>query len=299
MTELNYHHLYYFYVVAREGSIARATRVLGLAQPTVSGQIRTLERALGERLFQRSGRNLVLSETGHVAFRYAEEIFALGGELVATLQGRPTSGPLRFAVGVSDALPKITTYRLLAPAMALKAPVRPVLRTGKTEQLLADLAIHALDLVLTDQPLAPGSKVRAFSHLLGECGVTVFATHAQADRYRRDFPALLDGAPFLLPTPNTALRRSLDQWFDSVGVRPHIAAEVEDGALLQVLGQEGMGLFAAPSVVEGEIRRRYGVRVVGRPGTVRERFYAISMDRKLKHPAVVAMSEGARTKLFG
>jgi len=298
MHDLNYHHLLYFHVVAREGSIARANRVLGLTQTTISGQLRTLERALGERLFERRGRNLVLTEMGHVAQRYTEEIFALGEELVDTLRGRPSSGPMRFAVGVSDALPKITTYRLLAPALALREPLRPVLRTGKTDQLVAELSTHALDLVLTDQPLAPGTKVRAFSHLLGECGVTVFATQAYAERYRRQFPARLDGAPFLLPTPNTALRRSLDQWFDSAGIRPRIVAEVEDMALLQVLGQQGLGLFAAPSVVEREIRRQYEVRVVGRPAKVRERFYGISMDRKLRHPAVLAISEEARGRLF-
>lgn len=298
MAELNYHHLYYFHIVAREGSIARATQVLGLAQPTISAQLRALERTMGERLFERRGRGLVLTDMGHVARRYADDIFALGGELVETLQGRPSAGPIRFAVGVSDALPKITTYRLLAPALKLRDQLRPVFRTGKTELLLADLAIHALDLVLTDQPLAPGATVRAFSHLLGECGVTIFGTRANAEKYRRQFPARLDAAPFLLPTPSTALRRSLDQWFDAAGIRPRIVAEVEDMALLQVLGQQGLGLFAAPSVVEREIRKQYGVHVVGRPPAVRERFYGISVDRKLRHPAVVAISEEARARLF-
>jgi LysR family transcriptional activator of nhaA len=205
---------------------------------------------------------------------------------------------MRFAVGISDSLPKITTYRLLAPALALQTPMRLLLRIGKTDQLLADLSIHALDLVLADAPINPGVKVRAFNHLLGECDVTVFATAAQAEKYRRHFPRSLQDAPFLLPTQGTALRRSLEQWFEAEGIRPVIAAEVEDVALLQVLGQEGIGLFAAPTIVEEEIRRQYGVKPVGRVEAVKERFYAISIDRKLKHPAVVAISQGARNELF-
>jgi len=295
---LNYHHLLYFYVVAREGSIARATTVLGLTQPTISGQLRTLERAVGEKLFERRGRNLVLTETGHVIYRYAEEIFSLGDELMRTLQGQPTSGPLRFAVGISDSLPKLTTYRLLAPALALQTPMRLLLRIGKTDQLLADLSIHALDLVLADTPINPGVKVRAFNHLLGECDVTVFATAALADKYGRHFPRSLQNAPFLLPTQGTALRRSLEQWFEAENIHPAVAAEVEDMALLQVLGQEGLGLFAAPTVVEDEIRRQYRVAPIGRIEAVRERFYAISIDRKLKHPAVLAISKAAKGSLF-
>ena len=298
MQPLNYHHLLYFYVVAREGSIARATTVLDLTQPTISGQLRTLEQALGEKLFERRGRNLVLTETGHVIYRYAEEIFSLGDELMRTLQGQPTSGPLRFAVGVSDSLPKLTTYRLLAPALALQTPMRLLLRIGKTDQLLADLSIHALDLVLADTPINPGVKVRAFNHVLGECDVTVFATAAHVDKYRRNFPRSLHDAPFLLPTQGTALRRSLEQWFEAENIHPAVAAEVEDMALLQVLGQEGLGLFAAPTVVEDEIRRQYRVQPVGRIEAVKERFYAISIDRKLKHPAVLAISKAAKSSLF-
>jgi LysR family transcriptional activator of nhaA len=295
---LNYHHLLYFYVVAREGSIARATTVLDLTQPTISGQLRTLEQALGEKLFERRGRNLVLTETGHVIYRYAEEIFSLGDELMRTLQGQPTTGPLRFAVGVSDSLPKLTTYRLLAPALALQTPMRLLLRIGKTDQLLADLSIHALDLVLADTPISPGVKVRAFNHVLGECDVTVFATAAHVEKYRRNFPRSLHDAPFLLPTQGTALRRSLEQWFEAENIHPAVAAEVEDMALLQVLGQEGLGLFAAPTVVEDEIRRQYRVQPVGRIEAVKERFYAISIDRKLKHPAVLAISKAAKSSLF-
>jgi len=295
---LNFHHLHYFWTVAREGSIARATKVLGVAQPTISGQIRELERAIGEKLFERRGRNLVLTGTGHVVARYAEEIFSLGRELLESVHGHPTGGPLRFTVGVSDSLPKLTTWRILQPALALRQPCRMVLRIDKTERLLSELAVHALDLVIADQPVPPVLRVRAFNHLLGECGVTIFGQPAEAQKLRRGFPGSLQGAPFVLQTENTALRRSLDQWFDAHGIRPAIVAEVEDVALLQVLGQHGMGLFAAPSVVEDEIRQQYGVHVVGRLDAVRERFYAITVERKLKHPAAVAIQEAARGKLF-
>jgi LysR family transcriptional activator of nhaA len=299
MPSLKYHQLYYFWVVAREGSIARATRKLHLAQPTISGQLRALERTMGERLFAKSGRNLVLTEMGHVVLRYADEIFSLGREMMDTVQGRPTGRPLRFAVGISDALPKLTTFRLIRPALELPDPFRLVFRIDKTERLLADLAIHALDLVLADVPAPPTVKVRAFSHVLGESGVTVFGTEALAAGFRENFPRSLDGAPFLLQTENTALRRSLDGWFAEEGIAPRIVAEVEDVALLQVLGQQGMGLFAAPSVVEAEVRSAYGVGTVGRLERVRERFYAISVERRLTHPAVLAISEAARTGLFG
>lgn len=296
---LNYQHLLYFWVVAREGSVARATRVLNLAQPTISGQIRVLERTLGERVFARRGRHLVLTEVGEVVFRYADEMFTLGRELRETLAGLPVAGrPARFAVGVSDALPKLTTVRLLAPALTPPDRFRFVLRIGKTEQLLADLAVHALDLVLADAPVPPTVSVRAFNHLLGESHVTVFGTAELTQRLRRGFPRSLDGAPFLIQTANTALRRSLDQWFAATNIRPAIVGEVEDIALLQTLGQQGIGVFAAPSVVQEEIRRAYSVRAVGRLEAVRERFYAISVERKLKHPAVVAISERARTELF-
>jgi LysR family transcriptional activator of nhaA len=297
---LNYQHLLYFWAVARTGSVAAATKELNLAQPTISGQIKILERTLGERLFVKRGRHLVLTDVGQVVFRYADEIFTLGRELRETLAGLPAADrPARFAVGVSDSLPKLSTVRLLAPALHPPGRFHLVFRIGKTEQLLADLAVHALDLVLADQPMPPGLGIRAFSHLLGESDVTVFGTPSMAQRYRRDFPRSLDGAPWVLQTTNTALRRSLEQWFAEAKVRPQVVAEVEDVAILQVLGQEGLGLFAAPTVVEEEVKRAYGVRVVGRLERVRERFYAISVERRLKHPAVLAISEGARRSLAG
>lgn len=299
MEWLNYHHLLYFWTVAREGSIARACERLHLAQPTISAQIRALEKSLGEPLFERSGRRLVLTEVGRLVYRYADEIFTLGRELRDTIKGRPVGGrPLRLRVGVADALPKQVAYRLLEPALRLDEPLQIICFEGKPDSLLADLALHALDIVLSDTPLGPGAKVRAFSHQLGECGVTVMGTPAVIQRLQGEFPASLNDAPMLLPTDNTTLRRSLEQWFDGLGLRPRIVAEFEDTALLKVFGQAGLGLFVIPSVVEAEVRQQYQVEVVGRTEAIRERFYAISIERKLKHPAVLAISEVARRELF-
>lgn len=298
LNALNFQHLLYFWTVAREGSVARATRVLHLAQPTISGQIKILERALGERLFERRGRGIALTEVGQIVYRYTDEMFTTGRELQETLAGRATvERPARFAVGISDSLPKLTTYRLLEPALSPPGAYRLLIRIGKNEALLAELSTHALDLVLADAP-APAGVARAFNHLLGESGVTVFGTAPLASRYRRQFPRSLQNAPFLLHAPNTALRRSLDLWFADAGIRPHVLAEVEDVGMLQELGREGLGMFAAPSVVERQIRRAYDVRVVGRLPDVREHFYAISVERRLTHPAVVAIQEAARRDLF-
>ena len=297
MHSLNYHHLLYFWTVAREGGVARAARVLHLTQPAVSAQVRTLERALGERLFQKRGRGLALTETGRLVFEYADEIFSLGRELQETLAGRSGGRTVRFTVGVSDAMPKLLTHRLLAPALHLEPPVRLVLREGDPEELLARLATHALDLVLSDQPAPPGVPVRAFSHPLGESGLTVLGAPALAERHRRTFPRSLDGAPFLYPGARSALRHALERWFGEQGVRPVARAEIEDSAVLKVFGQAGEGLFAAPTVVEDAVRRQYGVRVVGRIAEVRERFWAITVERRIAHPAALAITRAAREAL--
>ncbi len=295
---LNYHHLLYFWTVAREGSVARAAARLSLAQPTVSAQVRALEDALGEPLFTRTGRRLVLTDVGRVVLRYADEIFATGRELLDAVRGRPTGRPIRFAVGVADALPKMIAYRLLEPAWHLDEPVQVVCREDKPERLLALLSLHELDIVLSDAPVGAGVSVRAFSHPLGECGVSLFAAPALADRYRRRFPQSLDGAPFLLPAEGSPLRRSLEQWFEQLGVRPRIVAEFDDSALLKVVGQAGHGLFAAPSVIEREVARQYRARLVGRAPSVRERFYALTVERRLRNPAALAISNAARSELF-
>jgi LysR family transcriptional activator of nhaA len=298
MEWLNYHHLLYFWTVAREGTIARASEELRLAQPTISGQIRVLEDHLGEKLFQRSGRNLVLTDMGRLVYRYADDIFGLGRELMDTLKDRPTGRPMRFQVGVADEVTKIIAYRLLEPAMRLPQPVHIVCRDGAPERLLTDLATHSLDLVIADTPISPAIKVKAFSHPLGETPVTVFGTAKLAAARRKGFPRSLDGAPFLVPTMGKTLRRTLDHYFEQEGLRPRIVAELDDSALLTTFGQAGAGLFVAPSVLEKEVARQYGVMIVGRLESVRERYFAISVERRLKHPAVVAISEAANEMLM-
>ena len=299
MEWLNYHHLLYFWLAAKTGSVTQASDELRLSQSTVSAQIGALERALDEKLFRREGRRLVPTDVGQVVFQYADEIFALGRELVDTVKDRPTGRPLRLNVGVADVLPKLVAHRLLAPALTLDVPVRLVCTEGKPPQLLAELALHRLDVVLSDTPADPGVAVRVFTHLLGECEVVLVAAPALAARYRRGFPRSLDGAPLLVPGTGTSMRRTLEQWIESLGIHPRVVAEFEDTALMQAFGREGVGIFPIPSVVERDARRQSGVRVVGRLPDVHERFYAISAERRLKHPPVVAISSAAKNELFG
>jgi len=295
---LNYHHLLYFYTVAREGSVTRAAAALRLAQPTLSAQIRQLERSLDEKLFLRQNRGLVLTEMGRVVYDYAEQIFGLGSEMLDTLRGRPSSRPARLHVGIADVVPKLVCHRLLERVLTGPQAVQLVLREGKPDDLLAALARQRFDLVIADSPLGPHLRVRAFNHLLGESGTTFFAANALAARFKPGFPKSLDGAPMLLPTENTVLRRSLDQWFASLGVRPRIVAEVEDSALVNSFGQHGAGVFAAPSIIARDIRRQFRVRAIGATEEVRERFYAISVERRIKNPAVAAITTAAQERLF-
>ncbi len=294
MDWLNYHHLHYFWVVAREGSITRACEVLHLSQPTISGQIRELEKAIKAPLFTKLGRGLVLTDMGQAVFRYADEIFSLGRELMDLVNGRPLGQPIRLRVGLVDVMPKLIAHLLLGPALQLPEAVRVVCVEGKLDRLAAELAVHELDVVLSDTPLPPTVKAKAYAHQLGECGVAIVGVPKFVDAYKAEFPQSLDGAPFLLPTENTALRRSLDQWFAALGIRPNLRGEFEDSALLKTFGRSGEGVFAVPIAIEQDIRRHYGVRRIGKTTGVRERFYAISVERKLKHPAVVAISEQAR-----
>jgi LysR family transcriptional activator of nhaA len=293
---LNYHHLLYFWTVAREGSITAACRRLDLSQPTVSVQIRALERALKAKLFVRSGRSIALTETGRIVFRYADEIFSLGRELQDAVAGRATSGSLRLVVGIADTLPKLIVHRLLEPALHLPEEVVLSCIDGDPDQLLTRMALHELDLVVSDYPANPRLGMRAFNHRLGDCGVTFFATESLARRYRRSFPRSLDGAPLLVPGANAALRRALEQRFDELGVRPLIRGEFTDSALLKAFGARGEGLFVAPTIVENDVRQMYHVSVVGRDDHVREEFFAISIERRLAHPAVVAITRSARAR---
>jgi LysR family transcriptional regulator, transcriptional activator of nhaA len=295
---LNYHHLHYFWMVAREGSITAAAEKLFLAQPTLSAQINRLEKSMGLKLFDRIGRGLVLTDTGQMVFRYADEIFCLGRELNDELRDHPVNASIKLIVGVPDVVPKLIVYQLLKPALSLDKRVRIVCYEGKLQELLSDLSLHRLDIVLADSPLIPQLHVRAFNHLLGECGVSIMATTKLARRYRPGFPESLNEAPMLLPTQNTSLRRALENWFEERQIRPDVRHEFEDSAVLKVFGQAGEGMIVTPDTTEKEVARQYGLKLVGRLPNITERFYAISVERRLKHPAVVAICNAARDKLF-
>lgn len=298
MPWLNYHHLLYFWTVARTGSVTRACQELNLTQPAVSSQIRLLEKAFGEKLFVKRGRNLALTDVGRLVYRYADEIFLLGREMMETMAGRPNGRPQRLIVGVGDQVPKLVSFRLLEPVMRDTDAVHLILRDDKVDRLLAELSIHSLDLVISDAPVGASAKVRAFNHLLGETDVTIYGAPSMAAHYRQRFPESLEGAPFLLPPEETALHRSLMAWFDTVGVRPKVVAEINDSAVLKVFGQGGIGLFAAPTAIEADVTRQYEVKPVGRVEAVKERFYAISVERKITHPVVKAITSAARAGLF-
>jgi LysR family transcriptional activator of nhaA len=301
MEWLNYHHLLYFWVVAREGSIAAATRKLNLTQPTISAQLRQLEESLGEKLFEKSGRGLVLTESGRIALRYADEIFALGRELRDTLRDRPTGKPTRVTVGIADVVPKLVAYRVLRPAFAGGLETEMVCREGSSEELLRLLEQHEVDLVITDAP-APttnrGAPLRAYNHLLGESGTTFFAAPSIATAVRKHFPQSLHGAPLLLPGDGTQLRRALELWLDGAGIVPKRVGAFDDLALMTAFGRAGVGIFPAPSTIEREIQAEYNVRVVGRLPDVKERFYAVSAERKIKNPIVSAITSAARREGF-
>ncbi len=298
MEWLNYHHLLYFWTVAREGGVARAAARLHLTHPTISGQIRELEGALGEKLFVRVGRGLQLTEMGRVVFGYADEIFGLGRELMDTVKGRPTGRPVRLVVGVDDVLPKLLVMRLLEPALRGPNPVHLVVHEAPVLELFARLAQHALDVVLSDSMPTAGTRFKAFAHPLGECGVTWFAVESIQKRAKRSFPRSLGVEPLILPTADTALRRTLDPWFERQGLRPQIVAEIADSALIKSFGQTGLGIFPAPTAVERDVLKQFDVRVVGRSKDLRERFWAVTAERRIKNPAVVAISHAARGHLF-
>jgi LysR family transcriptional activator of nhaA len=294
---LNYNHLLCFWSVAREGGLAGAARALRLSPQTLSGQIRAFEDQVGQRLFAKSGRRLVLTERGRVAFRYADEIFSLGHELGDFFERGPATERARLDVGLVEVLPKMVVIRLLEPALSRTPPVHLVCREGHLGALVGELAAHTLDVVLADRPLPPGGPVRAFSHLLGECGVTFFATPELAARHR-DFPGGLDGAPFLAPPSGAGIRQQLEAFFTRHRVAPRIVGEVEDSALLKALGAAGRGVFCAPSTVAREVAAMYSVAPIGETREIVERFYAITVERRIKNEVVGAISDVARTQLF-
>ena len=295
---LNYHHLLYFWTVVQEGGVSKAAAKLRLSQPTISAQVRLLEESLGERLLQRQGRTLALTESGRVVHRHADEIFGIGRELVETLRGRPTGRPLQLAIGVANAVPKLIVCHLLRPMAHLPVSLHLVCREDSVEQLVAQLALHALDLVIADSPAPPHLRVKVFNHLLGESDTAFFAPVALASRLRRRFPESLQEVPMVLPSIDTAVRRGLNGWFDKVGLRPRIVAEFEDTALMKAFAHDTGAVFPAPMVIAKDIGRVYGVRAIGLTGSVREHYYAISAERRLKHPGVLAITDAARHGLF-
>ncbi|MBS1189701.1 MAG: transcriptional regulator, LysR family [Rhodocyclaceae bacterium] len=289
MAKLNYKHLHYFWVVAQEGSVTRAAERLGVAVQTVSGQLSLLERSLGKALFAAQGRGLALTEAGRVALGYADRIFQLGEQMVDALDDAEGTRNLRLVAGISDGLPKLVAHRLLTSAMARLENMRLICHEGEFEDLLADLALHKLDVVLTDRP-APGSgNLRVFSHSLGELQVGLFATRSLAERFRDGFPASLNGAPLLLPTRHNMVRGQIDRWLEQHGIRPDLVGEFEDSALLQTFGRSGLGLFPAPLALAAEVRQELDAEPVGPLTGVGEQIYAISNERRIRHPAVEAL----------
>ena len=298
MRHLNYSHLLYFWTVAREGSIARAAEVLHLTPQTISGQLKLLESAVGSPLFQRVGRGLVVTDTGRMVRQYADEIFSLGAELAQRLRSDEPGTPAALNVGIVNSIPKLVAYRILEPALHMEPAVRIACSEGELETLLGDLALHRLDLVLSDRPVPTGLNVRAYNHKLGESGVAFFAEKSRARAYANRFAASLDGAGVLMPMSNTPLRRGLDDWLDTHSVVPRIVAEFDDSALLKAFGEAGAGVFPAPAAIAGAIERMYRAQVIGEASGVTETFFAISPERKLKHPAVIRVTRTARAELF-
>jgi LysR family transcriptional regulator, transcriptional activator of nhaA len=297
MRQLNYKHLHYFWVVAREGGIANASRSLYLTPQTISGQITALEQQVGEKLFVRKGRRLEMTEVGRMVYQYADEMFRLGTELKDALSGRLPGGVQTFTVGISDAVPKLLAYRLLEPALRGEQSFRVVCHEGRFDDLLGRLAIHRLDLVIADAPVPPGMHLKVYNHALGESGMSFLATKKLAQRMPGKFPKSLDGAPMLLPGVHAGMRRLLQQWLEQHGVQPAIAAECDDSALLKVFGEAGIGVFAVPTAIEREVVQQHDVQVIGRTDEIREQYYALSAERKIKHPAVLAISDAARRRL--
>ncbi|ACB74725.1 LysR family transcriptional regulator [Opitutus terrae] len=298
MSWLNYHHLRYFLAVAKEGGLRPAAEKLHVSPPSISAQLRELEEALGEKLFRRSGRTKVLTEAGQIALRHAEEIFSLGEELVSAVKQRPTARAVRLYVGIADSFPKLVTYEILKPVLREPEKAHVICREGKIEDLLAQLAAHRLDLVLADEPAPSTVKIRTFSHRLGESGVTFCATAGLASALRRGFPRSLHDAPALLPAENTALRRSLENWFRALQIRPRVVAEFEDAALMKVVAASGGGFAPIPTLVMDEAASRYDLRRIGATDRCRDAFYAITAERKITHPMVSLITENAQ-KLAG
>ncbi len=297
MSWLNYHHLQYFWAVCQEGSVAKASEKLHVTPATISIQLRDLEKSLGVKLFRKSGRGLALTEMGQAVQQYANDIFATGEELLDMIHGRPVGGPMTLRVGIKDVMPKLVAYQLLEPTLQMTPEVRLMCFEGDAERLVSDLAVHKLDVVLSDTPLDPTIKVRAYSHLLGESDIVLVGSKSLAKKVRADFPAALDGCPLLLPMRNSVLRRSLDYWFKVNELYPKIVGEFEDSAMLKIMGKAGVGVFPVARAICQEVEAMYDVEFISAIPDITEKYYALSVERKVTHPAVLAISEVARKRL--
>lgn len=295
MDRLNYQHLYYFWVVAKYGSITRASERLRLSQPTISSQLSSFERAIGSRLFHKDGRRLSLTDVGRRLFRYSEQIFKLGEEITSSLREHESLSQTRLIVGAVASLPKLVIYHLVSPALDIGSPVQLVCFGDKRERLMSELALHSVDLVISDTPATTAAGSRVYNHLIGQSPISVFALKELAPRFREDFPESLDGAPLLLQTTNIELRTSLDEWFEDHKIRPEVKAEIEDSALLKTFAAEGVGLVIAPSILAKSLDRQYGLDSVGELKGVTEQFYAITTQRKSKNASVSAILRGRDT----
>lgn len=293
MEWLNYHHLRYFWTVAKEGGLARAAEKMRVSQPSISAQIRALELVLDEKLFRRVGRKNVLTDAGQIVFNYADEIFALGRELVSAVKQRPTAKALRFYVGIADSFPKLVTEQILSPVFSMRQQIQVICREGKMQDLLGQLAAYRLDLVLADEPPSSSTNFTTFHHPLGESGTSFCAAGPLAARLKRNFPKSLHEAPAFLPADNTALRRELESWFRAQRVTPHVIAEFEDLAMMNVMAAGGRGFTAIPTVAAEEAEKRFGFRVIGAAKSCRVRFHAITAERRILHPAANAITAAA------
>ncbi len=298
MRHLNYNHLHYFWTVAREGSIAKASEVLHITPQTISGQLKLLEDSVGSALFQRKGRGLMLTDTGQIVHLYADEIFSLGAELSQRLKSKEPGKSLELNVGVVFSIAKLIAYRILEPVLELEDPVRVICHEGNLEKLLGDLAVHKLDLILSDRPLPPGLHVKAYNHVLGNSTISFFAERKLAKSFRKNFPTSLDNAPMLMPVKTNVLRRSLEDWFDQQEIDLNIISEFDDSALLKAFGSAGVGVFPAPTAISEHVEHMYNASLIGTVDELNESYYAISPERKLKHPGVMCITETAREELF-
>ena len=295
---MNYHHLRYFWMVAREGTLRQAADKMGVSQPSISAQLHLLEDALGERLLRKNGNRLVMTESGQLVYSFANEIFSIGQELLDSIRQRPASRPIRLNVGITDSVPKLIVRQILEPALHFRQAIHLVCREGSIDRLLLEMVGYRLDLVLADEPASRSLSIKTFTHPLGKSGSAFCAVPRLAARLRKDFPRSLDGAPAVLPTETTAYRMAQQKWFDSVGVRPLIIAEIEDSALMKVMAAEGLGFIVVPSVIAAEVMKRYGLKLIARIDECTHHFYAITAERQMKHPAVTAITEHSRSDLF-